>query len=527
MRWDAGAYFVLGTSIAEGKGYRLLNEPGEPRAIQYPPGLPILVAAHQKALGTSDFVTVGRWLRLTFYLMSVALAIATFLLFRSFVPPAEAALATFVAVFMVATGDALAPEEPFALVVVLFTLAAMRRGRSYDVAAGLMAIIAFMIRTAGIAVLLAWALEAVLRRDWRSGAIRLLVAAIPVVAWQAYVVSVQRSGEYSAPAYEYQRAPYLFNNVSYAENLRLADPFHPEFGETTAMGAVIRSVRLLPKLPEAIGTVVTTSRESWSRLLHFDSEQARRAGLRWKLSRVIPIVAGIIAMAGIVVLAVRGEYLIALLVLGTIATVVAAPWPVNWPRYLSPVGAHLVLAAIAATRSLAATAGQHILPRASRLPGTAVVGALGVMCVVRLLDAVEAERHFHHPVSFTHRDGSRISYRLYGYEARHAEMDAAVDWLMPRLRSPDEVIVSTMPFRVYLRTGVKSVLPPASTDSLEVLRLLDGIPATYLVLGGSRAIVWAEHLVNPVVRASTDRWVPIHTTQGGRIVLLWRRPPPG
>ncbi len=29
FRWDGGVYYVLGTSLAEGKGYRLLNEPGE------------------------------------------------------------------------------------------------------------------------------------------------------------------------------------------------------------------------------------------------------------------------------------------------------------------------------------------------------------------------------------------------------------------------------------------------------------------------------------------------------------------
>src|SRR5262245_48093857 len=29
LRYDAGVYYILGTSLAEGKGYRLLNEPGE------------------------------------------------------------------------------------------------------------------------------------------------------------------------------------------------------------------------------------------------------------------------------------------------------------------------------------------------------------------------------------------------------------------------------------------------------------------------------------------------------------------
>ena len=51
LRWDAGTYYVLGTALAEGKGYRLLNEPGEIEAVQYPPLLPLIVAAHQRRYG--------------------------------------------------------------------------------------------------------------------------------------------------------------------------------------------------------------------------------------------------------------------------------------------------------------------------------------------------------------------------------------------------------------------------------------------------------------------------------------------
>src|SRR5437763_11813823 len=42
--WDASTYYVLGTALAQGEGYRLLNEPGEIHAIQYPPLLPMVVA---------------------------------------------------------------------------------------------------------------------------------------------------------------------------------------------------------------------------------------------------------------------------------------------------------------------------------------------------------------------------------------------------------------------------------------------------------------------------------------------------
>ena len=49
LRYDAGVYYVLGTALAEGKGYRLLNEPGAIQAIQYPPLLPAITAAHVAA----------------------------------------------------------------------------------------------------------------------------------------------------------------------------------------------------------------------------------------------------------------------------------------------------------------------------------------------------------------------------------------------------------------------------------------------------------------------------------------------
>ena len=64
LRWDGAVYDVLGTSIAEGKGYRLLHEPGEIEAIQYPPRLPLLAAAPQIVMGTSDPGIIGRSLKL-------------------------------------------------------------------------------------------------------------------------------------------------------------------------------------------------------------------------------------------------------------------------------------------------------------------------------------------------------------------------------------------------------------------------------------------------------------------------------
>src|SRR2546430_5363587 len=63
LRWDGGLYYLLGTSLAEGHGYRISSEPGSPEAVQYPPLLPAVVALHQWVLGTANPDVVAPWLR--------------------------------------------------------------------------------------------------------------------------------------------------------------------------------------------------------------------------------------------------------------------------------------------------------------------------------------------------------------------------------------------------------------------------------------------------------------------------------
>src|SRR5512140_74068 len=76
LRWDAGVYYLLGTSLAEGHGYRIPSEPGSPEAVQYPPLLPALVAVHQWALGTTDANAVASWLRKSYAALFVAFALS-------------------------------------------------------------------------------------------------------------------------------------------------------------------------------------------------------------------------------------------------------------------------------------------------------------------------------------------------------------------------------------------------------------------------------------------------------------------
>ena len=230
LRYDAGVYYVLGTSLAEGRGYRLLSEPGAIQEVQYPPLLPLLVAVHQRLAGTSDPAIAGHWLRITYAVVFLAYILAVYLLASRFLPPGFAFVTGLITLLQVHTtwmSDLLFTEIPFALTTVLFLLAASSRGRIRTGLPGVLAAAGYLLRSIGIAALAAWVAESFLRRNPRQLIARGVVSLIPLLGWQLYIGRVQASPEYAHPAYAYQRAPYQYYNVSYLENLRYVDPFAP------------------------------------------------------------------------------------------------------------------------------------------------------------------------------------------------------------------------------------------------------------------------------------------------------------
>src|SRR5436309_2741948 len=129
LRYDAGVYYLLGTSLAEGKGYRLLSEPGQIQAIQYPPLLPLFAAAHQLVARTSHPAVVGHMLRISFFAIFLALIIAVYQLSKHYLGAGLAFVATLATLLHLHTtwmSEVFFAELPFALTSVLFLLAGLR-----------------------------------------------------------------------------------------------------------------------------------------------------------------------------------------------------------------------------------------------------------------------------------------------------------------------------------------------------------------------------------------------------------------
>lgn len=507
LRFDAGVYYILGASLAEGRGYRLTNEPGAIEAVQYPPGLPLIVAAHCRALGTTDPDVVAPALRRTWCALHVALLLATFALARRSLDPARACLAALLAGMQLQTvflSDLLFAELPFAVCGLVTLLWANGPGPGRRAAAGAAALAGALLRTAGVALLAAWVGEALLRRRWRRAAVRAALAAVVVLAWQGHVRAVRSSPEWDRPAYEYQRAPWQFYNVPYADNAALKDPFAPELGPTTSLDLAGRVGSNLVALAPSLGEAVSTDRNAAAWLLEV-VERRLRAPVAAAARSVVVVfgVVGLVVAAGVLVAArrraTRAEALYVGLALGLIAL---TPWPEQFGRYVAPLAPLLTIALL---RTLARLERQR--PRARGGRAAAIVA----------LAAILGAQWFTLDRMFTLRRRQAetpAGARLFYYDAPWRALDEAAAWLGARAARGD-VVATTAPHRVALATGLRAVFPPFEADPARASALLDGVPARWLVIDqihylGDVSRRYAE----PVVLARPDAWRLVHTVPG-------------
>lgn len=496
LRWDAGVYYVLGTSLADGQGYRLANEPGAPHAIQYPPLLPLLVAAHQRVLGSRDPAVVGHALRWTFAALFVAYVLLVHRFHRRWLANGWALVATLLVTLhlhLLLLSDLVFADLPFALATVLFLLLAERRAHWSH---GLVAGAAYLVRSTGIAALAAWIADAVLRRRAREALIRVTLAALPVVAWQLYVGGVQRGIEYREPAYAYQRAPYQQYNVGYAENMAYVDPFAPERGRIDRAGFAARVAANLRALPHALGESVSGG-APW---VYAAAERLTGAGRSGIVDRVFAL-GGAVGVLGQVVLVAQGARVGPLYWLGSLALMLLTPWPDQFGRYLMPLAPLSTLGLVAV---LAAVASAWPRPFVRRTIAAGVAGML-LFQVALVLVVFRSE----------HRPTLAGDQRLFFYTDAWRAQDEAIAWLATAA-APDAVVATSTPFRVWLATGRRAVFPPLEADVAEADRLLASVPVDYLVVDDLRFIHIAitGRYADPVVRAFPDRWTLVYGTAG-------------
>lgn len=518
LRWDASTYYILGTALAEGKGYRLLNEPGNIEAVQYPPLLPLIVALHQRLMATSDYFTVGRALRLTYFLLSGIYLLVVYALARQMLSPLHSFFVgaitglSFNSFFY--PSETLYADLPFAFVSILFLLCHRKcNSAAHTVAAGGLACAAYLLRTAGIVLLAAWIIESLIRGHWKEATIRATVAAIPILAWQCYILHVTRSHQYHHPVYSYQRASYYYSNVTYAENSSLKDPFQPELGRSKTSDLFSRLARNAVAIPVGLGESCWFGRGllryPLAKLSHILPRGSQR--IISSILGISLVAVGSAALAGAVLMARRGEWFLSLYFGLTLAGVILTPWQSQFWRYLGPI-APLTLIFLIVTLVIAGNALARRFTMQSAVTKLLIRIIFIVMFLVQVGIAVVFLRNLL-PVSYYDAQGREHPSSQLTYEPHWHALDRAFEWIRQNGKA-NAIVATTVPQLAYLRAQHKAVLPPFEPDPNRVIQLLDQVPVSYLVVDDLKRPPISDRYAAPVVQRGPDDWKLVYTSPG-------------
>lgn len=518
LRWDAGVYYVLGTSIATGHGYRILSEPGSPEAVQYPPLLPAIVAVYERILGSTDPAVVGPWLRMSYSGLSLTYGLAIFILARKYLP---SVLALGVAVLCslhhstIFLSDVLFTEIPFALISVVFVLISTdarsrRRPWWQEGASFLLATAGFLLRTAGVVLFIAWIVEACLRRSWRLALGRLLLALLPIALWQGYVVRVQRSEEYRHPAYAYQRAPYQFYNVTYADNMLLLDPDRPERGRATPSALAARVIRNVRYVIKAVGESMSAGDFYWRQSV-LEVRKILFKGRLLPLNLVLGPIVGLACLAavGMIMLVWDRHWLMVLYALGATGLVCTAPWQSQFQRYLAPVAPFfLIAAAVTASRALDGARSRKDGQKSSFLVMFGLGSTLAVILAVQIDAASRLYRERARTgVSYAPRGGANGIHYFY-HDRLWRGWEEAMTWINQNA-SADAIIATPASHFCYLQTGRRAVSPPKESNFARARHLFASVPVSYVVIDSGYNL--------PAIETNAKEWHLTGVFEGTRI----------
>jgi hypothetical protein len=159
-----------------------------------------------------------------------------------------------------------------------------------------------------------------------------------------------------------------------------------------------------------------------------------------------------------------------------------------------------------------------VAPRRRSIAGTAFVTAVVFGIFSMQLVALGRGYAKSGKVSYKTQSGQLREYRLFFYMPEWQVHDAALNWLAERADS-DEIVATSTPHWLFLKTGLRSVMPPFEADAGEAQRLLDSVPVSYLIVDQLEFVDISRRYAARIVKKFPERWELIYSSaeRGSRI----------
>jgi len=460
---DNAVYINLAQSLVQGKGYKNLNQPGEPGHTQYPPGLPALLGLVMLLFGKNIVV-------MKFFIMLCGLAafyIFHLISLRIFKENHYLALATYLLVpIFINYNHWILSEIPFLLAnlaTVYLMLRAEEGKKAYYYPAFLCANLAFFIRTTGIALIGAVLFYLIARKKFRESLIFLGIFLVLFIPWQI------RNSHYS------QAGGYLDQFL--AKNF-----YQPELGRigfADFLGRIFHNFRLyfFNILPQSLFSAIAAS---WLLFL---------LGL------------ANLALLGYGFFIRHREWSIFefFLIFGLAVLLV---WPEIWSsdRFLLPLLPIMMIYIILGLTRLT-TRFKFVLP------------ALGSFFVLVNLWAIISQARTSVTDNLEYLRGDRYA----GYSPDWRRYFETIDWIKKNVPD-DPVIMARKPEFVFLFSGHKSFVYPYTTDPDKMRASIN--QADYVLLDNFSWTGTTPRYLLPVLQTEPDRYEVVYRSRPPEFYVL-------
>jgi hypothetical protein len=117
--------------------------------------------------------------------------------------------------------------------------------------------------------------------------------------------------------------------------------------------------------------------------------------------------------------------------------------------------------------------------------------------------------------------GIEKQYALFHYPREASESQAGMEWLVTHA-DPNATVAVSMPQWVYLKTGLKTVMPPLEPDPAKAQRLIDTVPASYAVVDHLLMDDDFNRSFPSLVRSSPDKWHLVYLSPHGEFDIYQR-----
>jgi len=283
------------------------------------------------------------------------------------------------------------------------------------------------------------------------------------------------------------------------------DPYRPELGYATWLDIAERFAGNLTLMPMYLGQGVSTTESMWTLVRGKINNRTHFVLFPRPMIRVtIYLLAGLIA-AGLWMLVVGRHYLIPLYVLFSLAMICATPWgglPGQFTRYLVPLAPFLSLSLFLGLQVAAGWVALLLRVKSGRVYVVLVCMLIPLLLLSQALSLLTMYRSSHQWITYA-RGGNEAHYRLFFLDRAS---EGGLDWL--KTNGPERAVVAAAdPQWTYLRTNLKSVLPPLEPNAAKAQQLLDSVPVTFLIVDQG---LYHEYTTR-VITAHPDYWRRVYS----------------